>query len=61
LIVRWRQHESGFGTPIGGADVSMKHVNVVTNGINHEVKAIALNDVTSAFTGTKTLADGTKK
>jgi hypothetical protein len=39
----------------------MKSINVDTNGINHEVKAIALNDVTSAFTQTRTLADGTKE
>lgn len=60
VIVRWRHHESGFVTPSGGADVSMKHVNGVTNGINLEVGAIALNEVVSAVTGRKTL-EGEKR
>ena len=38
----------------------MKHVNVVTNRMNHEVGAIALNEVVSAVTGTKTL-EGKKR
>lgn len=57
VIVRWRQHESGSGAAIGAAEVSMEHVNVVPNGINHEVGAMALNGVVSAVTGTKTLED----
>jgi hypothetical protein len=38
----------------------MKHVNVVTHGINLEVGAMALNGVVSAVTGRKTL-EGRKK
>jgi hypothetical protein len=56
----WRQGEPRF-VYIRVAGVSMKSINVDTNGINHEVKAIALNDVTSAFTQTRTLPDGTKE
>ena len=35
----------------------MKHVNVVTDGINYEVGAMALNGVMSAVPGTKTLEE----
>jgi formate hydrogenlyase transcriptional activator len=35
----------------------MKYVNLVTDGINHEVGAMALNGVVSAVTGTKTVEE----
>ncbi len=39
----------------------MKHVNVVTNGINHEAGAMALNGVMSAVPETKTLEEGIRQ
>lgn len=36
----------------------MEHVNVVTNGINRKVGAMAVNGVMSAIPGTKTLEEG---
>lgn len=39
----------------------MKHVNVVTNGINHEVEAMTLNGVGPAVTGTKTADEGIRQ
>ncbi len=39
----------------------MEHVNVVTNGINHKVGAMAVNGVMSAIPGTKTLEEGIRQ
>lgn len=55
------RHESGSALPIDAAEVSMKHVNVVTNGINHEAGAMALNGVMSAVPGTKMLEEGIRQ
>jgi PAS domain S-box-containing protein len=48
VIERWRQHGSGSEAPISATEVSMHHISLVPNGINHEVGATALKGVMAA-------------